>query len=575
MATKKSFNSWISRWINRFGDANQKQQNGSSPNHNGFGGPVGQYSFDYNPHDWKRGEFDNIHAALFGLGSNQNGYLAQMLLSMANTGLVSMNEEERNQYMQLLYQGMLNTDQRTYDRELTLDQRKFDWSLLQDQRNYDNPLNALSRLTGAGIGRDAAIELLSGAGSAGAGAGAGAPVSGSASVAPSMPAPSGTYGFNVANTVMNGINTAINMVNCGFDASQAYQQVRLLKSQADMSQNQLNAYNLSGDAYRLLSNEVRGGVISDNDGHLYDSVQSVAAGLEQLAKLGNTTAQDWHATGKIDQLRALAPYAAPLLADFYKQSRAGRDYDIWFADEHAKAEWSHRVNAMTVESLAAGIAKTSQEIDNLITDENWRRETINLIDGQLKLWDAESENARSSAKYQRALARKTQLENIQTNAWMNGSVSVPIDTFVGSGFVQQSGLELFTTQRLQDLKSGALTVLQLNHGEYWKKNVNHMFNDIDNLIALSALNGLKNKTSLDVYSELDDDTKQLIGLSDAYQSAGVFDYLQTLGDINRSTTTINTPIGTKTTNVVSSDVLNSINLNHLPIKPTNKPIIYK
>lgn len=449
---------------------------------------------------------------------------------------------------------------------LTNISNQYNEQLRDEQRVYDNPLNQLNRLTGAGVGRDAAIQILSGAGATGE------PPYSTAGNVDSSGSPSESVS-NAVNSAATVVSMATGLVNMGMSANLAYKQAQFIKTQNQMSQNQLQAYLLSGDAYRLLQEGERFGVVNNEDGHLYDNVQNVAAALEDMAKAGDVTAQDWHATGKIDELRKLAPYAAPILADFYKQSRAGSDHDIWFNDEHAKTEWLNKVNQMTVDSLAAGVAKTEQEIRNLVADENWRTETIKLIDGQLKLWDAEGENSRSSAKYQRALARKTQLENLQTSSWMNGSTSIPFETSVGVGSIEQTGLELFTTQRLQDLKSGALTVLSLNKGEYWKKNVNHMFNDVDNLITLSLLNGLKSKTSLGVYNNLDDATKQLIGLSDAYQSAGVFDYLQTLGDINRSTTTINTPIGTKTTNSVSVDVLNSINFNHLPVKPSYKPII--
>lgn len=397
---------------------------------------------------------------------------------------------------------------------------QYNEKLRDEQRAYDNPTSQLLRLTGAGIGRDAAIQLLSGAG---AGAGAGAPYS----TAPTLDAGS-SPSESTLNAVQTGaslINSAIGLVNCGFSSALSFRQAQLLHTQQQMSQNQLDAYELSGDAYQLLSNEVRGGAISDDDGHLYDSVKNVADGIENLAKMGNLTAQDWHATGKIDRLRQLSPYAAPLLADFYRQSRSGQDHDVWFADEHAKAESLAAVQNMQVGSLAKGIEKMDQEIQNLIADEQWRRKTIDLIDGQLKLMEAQGEQAKASAAYQKALERKTQLENMQTNGWMSAMTDIPIQTSVGNGTIQVSGLKLFTTERLQNLKSNALVALSLNNEGYWKKNVQHQMQDVDNLISMSILDGLRTNTSLEVYNRFDDDQKQLIGLSDAYKHAGVFDYI--------------------------------------------------
>ena len=483
--------------------------------------PSGNPIMDYLEQEYSRSSHNIKMQNVIGSMNSGNRDILSNLSSFLGAGNNTFSDEQWD----MLYQFMLQT-------MLTQDQRMYDESIRDEQRAFDNPINQLSRLTGAGIGRDAAIQLLSGAGS-GAGSGSSLIGSGAGLQAPSTSGISGTNANNTANTVFNGINTAINMVNCGMNANLSYQQAQLLKAQTSMAQNQLDAHQLAGGAYQLLSEGVREGVISDDNGHLYDSVANVTAGLEQLAKAGNVAAQDWHASGKIQQLKSMSPYISPLLSNMYKSERSGQDHDVWFADEHAKAESLAAVQNMQVNSLAKGIEKMDQEIQNLIADEQWRRKTIDLIDGQLKLMEAQGEQAKASAAYQKALQRKTQLENMQTNGWMSAMTDVPIQTSVGNGTIQVSGLKLFTTERLQNLKSNALVALSLNNEGYWKKNVQHQMQDVDNLISMSILDGLRTNTSLEVYNRLDDDQKQLIGLSDAYQHAGVYDYLNAYSNMNK------------------------------------------
>lgn len=57
----------------------------------------------------------------------------------------------------------------------TQEQRDYDYRMLNESRQYNNPQNELARLMGAGISRDAALQLMSGsAGNLGSGSGAGA-----------------------------------------------------------------------------------------------------------------------------------------------------------------------------------------------------------------------------------------------------------------------------------------------------------------------------------------------------------------------------------------------------------------
>lgn len=434
---------------------------------------------------------------------------------------------------------------------------KYNEGLRDDARNYDLPINQLSRLMSAGIGRDAALELLSGGAGAGSG-GSGAPYQ-SAPGLSSIGTPSEST-LNGVSTAGNIVGSAIGLVNCGMSANVAFHQAQLLKNQNVLTKNQLDASVLFGEAYQLLSNEVKTGIISDDDGHLYDSVTSICDGLEALAKAGNLTAQDWHGTGKINQLRALAPYAAPVLADFYKQSRSGMDYDISFSKELLKKDMSLLLDSISYDSIAQGISQSTAEIGKIWADTDFIRENITLLKEQAKLIKSQVKNYDADTRYKKLMSRAQDLENQLNSSFVEGTISFGNNPD-GQRF---TGAQLFGLDKLTQLKTAAKTHLELARNGFWHKQVEMDMSDADQLIATNTLRHMILKGSIDQFNQYSPEQKSLFFLANCYQQSGTNDYLQNLINANTSTN----KIGPVSVTEVSPVARKSVNELHVlrPIK---------
>lgn len=145
---------------------------------------------------------------------------------------------------------------------LTEDNRKYNESMRDEQRIYDSPTNQLARLMGAGVSRDAAIQMLSG---------------GSQPI--QSDAPSASEGIASSQSKLNGINSVLapiqtaldaisavgGLVSLGFGIPQAIQQTRALKYGNFMNQQQQNAYNSVNSLTNSLQNAVSDGILTAQD----------------------------------------------------------------------------------------------------------------------------------------------------------------------------------------------------------------------------------------------------------------------------------------------------------------------
>lgn len=120
------------------------------------------------------------------------------------------------------------------------DKRRYNEERWNVQNIYDSPTNQLARLMGAGISRDAAIQMLSGGSS-----GSGSAVSGdAAALAPGL-APSESNknavdsATSIANTVFNGISSLVGLTSLGFSIPQALQSIKGLSMHNQLTSDML------------------------------------------------------------------------------------------------------------------------------------------------------------------------------------------------------------------------------------------------------------------------------------------------------------------------------------------------
>lgn len=165
----------------------------------------------------------------------------------------------------------------------TNDQRAYDKNVLGEQRIYDSPTNQLARLMGAGISRDAAIQLLSGASG---GSGAALVGSGSGVSVPSVSAPSGTGEIERSNMIINAVaslaNTLVNLASQGMQMAQAYETYQFQKNQTYMSQQQVDDYNAVNTINQQLQILSDSGVLGSKKIEEFRSVNDLTKYLNTL-----------------------------------------------------------------------------------------------------------------------------------------------------------------------------------------------------------------------------------------------------------------------------------------------------
>lgn len=86
------------------------------------------------------------------------GDLQQLLASLGIRGMGNMSDVQQQDWNKQLLDQLLAV-------QLEQDKRQYNEGIRDEQRIYDTPTNQLARLMGAGISRDAAIQLLGGSGS--------------------------------------------------------------------------------------------------------------------------------------------------------------------------------------------------------------------------------------------------------------------------------------------------------------------------------------------------------------------------------------------------------------------------
>lgn len=193
------------------------------------------------------------------LGSG-NTDISQLLSSFLGAGDNSFTDERWDMLYQYLLGLMSQANQRAYDVEMR-----------DESRLYSTPTNELARLMGAGVSRDAAIQILSGAAG---GSGVGSAMIGSGA-SPFTTSPTGISGtqdiarqqmaLNGVQVALQGIQTVMDLVGQGIDMSTAISQSKMMQAQSQMTQAQLGAFNGVNNISQAFHNAVLDGTLSIDD----------------------------------------------------------------------------------------------------------------------------------------------------------------------------------------------------------------------------------------------------------------------------------------------------------------------
>lgn len=295
-------------------------------------GPMGQFA-------GSNSDLDHIQQ-LFKALLNGDTNAAQLLASMLQgTNRSDWSDESYSMIMQYLFSLMS-----------TSDQRSFDWSMLQDSRQYNNPTNELARLMGAGISRDAALQILSGSAGNVGGTGAG-------TMAP-VPTPTGTEGQMqlqknafIRDSVLSGISAIMGIVQGGVGIAQGVEQVQTLQAQNYWNQQQISAYDSVNQLTQGLQALQASGQIESSDIEQLSNANDLIRFLQDKAKDNEQIAQI--VNSKPYQVALGTNYGRDYLNHYWKSQRDSRDAGT-ILDEYIRGQrLQNAVTALQPEKIAA------------------------------------------------------------------------------------------------------------------------------------------------------------------------------------------------------------------------------
>lgn len=439
---------------------------------------------------------NGVHVGAGANAMTAGGNFLDFLNGFVNSGNRGHSDEVWNLIYQTLFQYALTQDQRDYDWQLQQDQRKYDWSMLQDQRLYTNPTNELARLMGAGISRDAALQLMSGsAGNIAAGSG-GTPFSTGAVSAPSVNTP-GTLdlqrGLGIANTVLNGVTT---LTNCGISIAEAVPQVQMMQNQAYMSNEQMTAYQSVQQAYSIL--EAYG---NTNEADTFGNVDNAVKAIQELADAGVVAAQNFIDQGGDKALLRTAPISSPMIHQLYRNERASSDYDKSYSQQLRQAIASANLTELSFEDLSADIQNKFAEFEKIMADTEFVEANIALVEYSKNLMIAQANDLEAHAKLleqegktqqaQRLLYRAQKLRTDAETTSINLANSVESSFLEGeitlSNGQTMTGRELLTDKRLREIKGYTEILTRTQKPEYWESVAQEMLSDPKRATALNLL----------------------------------------------------------------------------------------
>lgn len=311
-------------------------------------------------------------------------------------------------YQDQLYQLLLK-------QYITQEQRNFDKDALSEQRSYDSPIAQLSRLMGAGISRNQAIQMLSGASEPSlVGSGLDAAL-------PSQVASPSEKAMQVAQTALDAVGVVGGLISLGFSAPAAIQQVKYLKNQNSLTSMQLQSYGDASTAFSILNNA---GAAADSFG----SVANAAKAITSLADNGNDDAKQFIASGGLKRLQDNSYFTSPALSSLYKNERASDDYDKSFGlyVEQTEAD---------IDFKKADKSRVIQQIDNLkaefsatLTTEEFTRSQIALQEFHKQQIVAQTDLLRKQGKESeaRALEIKAQTNLLVSQTKTNDLPSISV-----------------------------------------------------------------------------------------------------------------------------------------------------
>lgn len=354
---------------------------------------------------------------------------------------------------------------------ITQEQRDYDKSVLQEQRLYDSPLNQLARLMGAGLSRDAALQLLGSGGSGGSG-GSALIGSGENAQLPASAIPATQSDLNalqgklgIANTVFSGISALSGLVGLGFSIPQAIQSVKALGMQNVLSQKALVGLQSADAVLSALEGAVETGVLSTKD---IDGFSNATDALNYI-----NDHKDTKAFAPLFQSGAFANvYGSKLgremFANAWKDVRSSKDNGT-ILDEYIRSQkLSNSLQKVEIDKAGAELAKLGADTEAVYQNMYESLKRCAAIDADIRVKDASGKWIQVQTKWfgKRQSAEisqiEAQIENLNTQTAYNKDLYE----------VNHAGIPVLKQKYLDELELAAYKAHTLNSDdarkEFWQ-----------------------------------------------------------------------------------------------------------
>lgn len=403
-----------------------------------------------------------------GLQGTDGNKLLQQLLLLASTNLG---------YSGTAYGDIQKLLLEMYLKQLTAnEQRDFDKSALDEQRLYDNPQNQLARLMGAGISRDAAIQMLNdGSGPALVGSGS------DASLPSQLPSPTERLQQQL-QTAAGFISAVSGLVSLGFTIPQAVMQTRVMSNQAFLSDAQKKSYVAANKAYHILHSA---GAAAE----AFGSIASVTGEMKRLADGGNADASQFIASSNYRDLVDNAPYSSGYIGEIYKMERSSADYAREFNLRTGNMEAQNNLTNVTTSKMLVEMTAIQDQVENIHAQTDYYNNLSALTGSQKSAQD---------------------MQNRLNASWQT-----------------KEGLAAYSDAIIEGFRVDYTRLCQENNPELWKQHFETLMKN-EQYAALSYdLGMLYYNGEISSYNSLNPENQALLGLCRSMKDNGYFDYIET------------------------------------------------
>lgn len=378
----------------------------------------------------------------------------------------------------------------------TNEQRQYDQGVLQEQRNYDSPTNQLARLMGAGISRDAAIQMLQG------GQDPALVGSGSQAALPEHQSPL-DQSLGIANTALSAISAFTGLVSLGFSVPQALFQADFLRNQGSLLSSQVKAFETAGDAFEILS-AAGAGVES------IGSVASATSAISNLAKNGNQDAAQFIANGGLKSMRKNAAFVSKAFSALSRSEQDADRYGREYIANVEKIESETRLNNVRNEEIAQEIQNAKADYDRILSDTDFIRANTIAVRALTRKTNKEVQVLGKQEKFIEAQTENLGYENQEYAALFGASAD------------GKSYLDWRTTSAMDNLIRDARLASKTKGEPYVQAIYDRMFAEEESIQAALSLK----KLQMDAGSMFAKSHPKEFELYQGFSACGVYDYME-------------------------------------------------